>query len=263
MAGPGHRVALLPARLAPVKASEPVPGQLYDRAGGVRLAGAVVGFSLFAVTGLEGQLHSVPNYGFSAWPPGVTLAAEYGRDVTSAEAVAQHLGLRGYYRSGRIGVGGTAGLRSAGRGSDLQSGGNAALRLWSPLGEKGALSLETGVGYLASEAGGQAAEYLSVPLGLSLGLGEFALHGRRVRPWVAARVQGWRVRFARALLHQYGGGASAGMAVDLLGVAGLHLAADWSSRGERRLEGAVLLGGMRFTLGVGLYANFRLGDKGG
>lgn len=240
-------------------ATELVPGQFHDRLRVVRLTGALAGFWLLAATGLEGQLHSVPGYSFSAWPQGVTLAAEYGRDFKSAEAPGQHLGLRGYYRSGRIGVGGAGGLRSAGTGSELQLGGSAAVRLWSPLGTKGALSVETGIGYLESGMGEEATAYLTVPLGLSLGLGEFAFRHRRVRPWVAARMQAWRVRFARALLHQYGGGVSAGVAVDLVGSAGLHLAADWSSRGERRLEGAVLLGGTRFTLGVGLHANFRLG----
>lgn len=244
-------------------ASGLVPGQFHGQLNVVRVTSAVAGLWLLAATGLEGQLHSVPSYSFSAWPPGVTVAAEYGRDFKSAEAPAQHLGLRGYYRGGRIGLGGAAGLRSADTGSELQVAGSAAVRLWSPLGAKGALSVETGIGYLESGMGDQVAAYLTVPLGLSLGLGEFAFRDRRVRPWIAARGQAWRVRFARAVLHQYGSGASAGVAVDLLGVAGLHLAADWSIRGERRLEGAVLFGGTRFILGLGVHANFRLGVRGG
>ncbi len=240
-----------------------VPGHFYDRFKVLRVMGAAAGLWLLAATALEGQLHSVPTYSFSAWSPGMTLAAEYGRDFKSAEALAQHIGVRGYYRTGRIGISGAAGLRSAGTGSDLQLGGSAAVRLWSPLGEVGALSLETGIGYLESETSGEATAYLTVPLGFGLGLGDFTFANRSVRPWIAARAQAWRVRFASALLHQYGVGVSAGVAVNLVEALGLHVAADWSTRGERRLEGAVLLGGTRFTLGVGVHANQRLGGRGG
>ncbi|GBD31468.1 hypothetical protein HRbin33_00420 [bacterium HR33] len=242
-------------------ASAVVPGHFHSPLKVV--LSTIAGFWLLGATPLEGQLQSVPTYSFSAWLPGLTIGAEYGRDFKSAEALAHHVGLRGYYRIGRFGVGGAAGFRSAGTGSHLQLGGSGAVRLWSPLGERGALTLETGIGYLESGTAAQAATYLSVPVVLSLGLGEFAVGDRKLRPWVAARVQASRVKFARALLNQYGMGASAGMAVDLVGPAGLHLAADVSRRGERRLQGAVLFGGTRFTLGVGVYGNFRLGGQGG
>jgi hypothetical protein len=242
-----------------VDASPPVPGRSLGRFPVGRVASAVAGLSLLAAE-LNGQLHSVPSYSFSAWAPGGILAAEYGRDLQSSEALAQHLGVRVYYRAGRLGVGGAAGWRNAGAESDLQIGGTAAVRLFSPLGANGALSLEGGIGYLESGRGTEGTTYLTVPLGVSLGLGEVALGGRSIRPWIAARVQSSRVTFARALLNQRGVGAAAGVAVDLAGPLGLHLAADWMQREERRLEGAVLLGGARFTLGAGVHVKFRPGS---
>lgn len=212
---------------------------------------------LVAVSSLAAQLHSVPTYSFSAWGPGLTLSGEYGRDLKSPEAAAQHLGLRVYYRVGRLGLGGEGGLREVGSRSDFQGAAAAALSLGRPFNGRVTVSLETGASYLRSGGGSDAATYLSYPLVLGLGLAGASWSGRVLRPWVAVRAQGWRVRFARALVTQYGGGVSAGLTIGLLGSMEMHVAADWSQRRDRRLAGAVLFGGSRVAIGAGLHATLR------
>lgn len=209
------------------------------------------------VSSLTAQLHSVPTYSYSTWAPGLTLSGEYGRDLKSPEALGQHLGLRVYYRAGRLGLGGEGGLRDLGSRSDFQGGVAAAVRFWQPFDGRVTVSLETGAAYLRSGSGSDAATYLSYPLVLGLGLASSSWSGRVLRPWVALRAQGWRVRFAQALLTQYGGGLSAGMTIGLLGPLEMHVAADWSQRQNRRLAGAVLFGGSRVAIGAGLHAPLR------
>lgn len=211
------------------------------------------------------QLRALPVYSTAASGSGLELAVDYGRDLVTPVAPAQHVGGRATLSVGPASLEIGAGLWDAGSipgPSDsarrrLQASGNLGLRVMGDRASPVMVGLQLGVGYLRSDGDAEQDSHLSMPLSVGMVFRPVAVAGKGVRPWLAPRVELHRVTFSQVALSHMGLGATGGFTVAITGRVGLHGALDWSYFGDRRVSNVTLFGGSRIAVGAG--AHVRIG----
>lgn len=203
------------------------------------------------------QLRGVPARTTAALEPGFTLSADYGRELRSPAALAQHLGGGASLRLGRAAFQLSGGLWDAGSAAQAQVGARGGLTVWGGAESPLRVVLEGGAGYFWAANEATSSTHLAFPLGLGLATRPFNLNGRALRPWIAPRVEANQVTFSGIKLSQFGYGASFGFSVDLFGSFALRTSGEWVRFRDRQGEGVMVLGGSRVVIGAGLDARFQ------
>ena len=210
------------------------------------------------------QLKSLPVYFSPKGGTGITVAVDYGRGLNDDS------GKNSTY-TGRVilglpvvtlGVGvGVFDPKVISQDSEMQFMGNLALKLFGGPLMPVAVSLQGGAGYLKLGSDAFATKSWTFPVGVGLAL-NIPTPGASLEPWIAGRFQLDRLETSVGNANQTGVGISGGVNLGTLTGVGLHVAADWSSVGEKVTGNPTIDLLTRFrkplVFGVGLRYMFRL-----